>query len=48
MANLPSAQGAKGRFRVCFRGCRAEFSLNLDSIDLVCKLALAMLALTIE
>jgi hypothetical protein len=33
MANLPSAQAAKGRIVRCFHDCQAEFSANLDSSD---------------
>jgi len=33
MANLPTAQEAKGQIMLCFRDCRANFSANLDSND---------------
>jgi hypothetical protein len=33
MANLPSAQAAKGWIMLSFHDCPAEFSANLDSND---------------
>jgi hypothetical protein len=36
MANLPSAQAAKGWIMLSFHDCRAEFSANLDSNDRTC------------